>query len=150
MTYLHDLYQIPRCTRYTGDRITSCTCLQLILIENNTILGSAQFMFDFQGMHFNAKKYLYINFQKHASTFHKAMLSTLNGVWHVQSYVLPKIVCVTTNNDFPIEYICSGIICQHDLTNIINIYQGFIKLLHQPTKPHILVGQFPNKLKENK
>ena len=44
----------------------------------------------------------------------------------------------------------SGLICQHALANILNVYQRFIKSLHQPTKPHGLVGQFPNIQNGNK
>ena len=44
----------------------------------------------------------------------------------------------------------SGLICQHALANILNVYQRFIKSLHQPTKPHGLVGQFPNIQKVSK
>ena len=59
-------------------------------------------MADFQEMHFNAKKALYIKFQKHASIFSKEMLFTINGGEHGKCYVLMKRVCATTNNDFPI------------------------------------------------
>ena len=40
--------------------------------------------------------------------------------------------------------------CQHALTKILNLSQRFIKSLHQPTKPHGLVGKFPNRKKGNK
>ena len=43
----------------------------------------------------------------------------------------------------------SGLNCQHALENIINESQRFIKSLHQLTKPHRLVGQFPNRPKGN-
>ena len=62
VTYLHGLSQLPGCPRYNGDRITSCTCLQLLHIDKNEMLGAEQFMFDFQGMHFNSKKALYIKY----------------------------------------------------------------------------------------
>ena len=107
-------------------------------------------MLDFRGMDFSAKKDLYINFQKHASIFHKAMLSTLNGGYHDRCYFLPTIICATKNNHFPMEDINSGLICQHALANILNVSQGLIKLPHQPTKPHGLVGQFFNRQKGNK
>ena len=44
----------------------------------------------------------------------------------------------------------SGLICQHDLANILNVSKRFIKSLHQPTKPHGLVGKFTNRQKRNK
>ena len=69
VAYLHGISQLPGCPRYTGDIITLYTCLQIIPIENSTMLGAVQFMVDFRGMHFNAKKALYINFQKYASIF---------------------------------------------------------------------------------
>ena len=78
------------------------------------------------------------------------MISTINVGGHVLCYVLPESVCATTNNYFPMEDIYSGLICQHPLKNILNISQRFIKWLHQPTKPHILVGRFPNIKKGNK
>ena len=78
------------------------------------------------------------------------MLSTINGGRNRLFYVLPKSVCSTTNNYFPIEDIYSGLIWQHALSNILNVYQRFIKSLHQPTKPHGLVGQFPNRQKVKK
>ena len=56
VAYLYGIYQLPGCPRYTGDIITSCNCLQLLPIYNNTMLGSAQFMVDLRGIHFNAKK----------------------------------------------------------------------------------------------
>ena len=108
------------------------------------MLVAAQFMVDFQGMHFNANKALYTHFQKHTSIFCKAMLITINFGGHVQFYVL------MTNYYFPIEDRYSGLIFQHDLANILNLSQIFVKLLHQPTKPHGLVGQFPNRHKGNK
>ena len=57
------------------------------------MLGAAQLMADFQGIHFNIKKALYINFQKHASIFHKAMICTINGGGHDWCYVFPTSVC---------------------------------------------------------
>ena len=148
MAYLRGLYQLAGCPIYTGDIVIACTCLKIVPIYNNTMLGAAQFMVDFQGMHFNAKKALYVNFQKHASIFCKAMLSTINGGGHGQFYVLPTRLFSTTNNYFPMEERYSGLIYQHALENIINEYQGFIKFLHQPTKTRRLVGQFPNIQKE--
>ena len=59
-------------------------------------------------------------------------------------------MCATTNDDFPIEYRYIGLIRQHALANILNLSQRFIKLLHQPMKPHGLVGNFTNKQKGNK
>ena len=69
MAYLHGLYQLTDCPRYTGDRIIPCTCLQLLHMDNNAMSGAVQFMVYFQGMHFNVKKALYINFQKYAPIF---------------------------------------------------------------------------------
>ena len=69
MSYLHGISQLPSYTRYTGDRIILCTCLQLLPIENNAMLEAKIIMVDFLGMHFNANKALYINFQKHDSIF---------------------------------------------------------------------------------
>ena len=102
MTYLHGISQLLGCPRYTGDIITSYIFLQIIPIGNNAILGEAQFMVDFQGMHFNAKKALYINFYNHASIFCKTMLGKINGGGHGQCYVLLPRVCATKNNDLPI------------------------------------------------
>ena len=48
------------------------------------------------------------------------------------------------------EDIYSGLIGQHDLANILNISQMFIKVLQQPAKQHGLVGKFPIKQKGNK
>ena len=62
-------------------------------------------MVDFREMNFNAKKALSINFQNHISNFPESMLSTIDGGGHRQCYILPKIVCATTNNDFHMEYI---------------------------------------------
>ena len=67
--YLHDLFQLPGYPRYTGDRIILCTWLQLLPIDNNAMLGAAQFMIHFPGIHFNTTNALYIKFQKHASIF---------------------------------------------------------------------------------
>ena len=83
VAYLHGLSQLPGCPRYTSDRTTSCIYFQILLIENNPMLLAAQIMVDFQGIYFNAKKDLYINFQKHASILFKAILSTINGGGHV-------------------------------------------------------------------
>ena len=107
-------------------------------------------MVDLQGMHFNAKKAFYINFQKHAPMFFKAMLSTTNGGGNGLCYVLPTNVCDTKNNYLIIEDRYRGLIYQHALENILNVFQWFIKSLHQPTKSHGLVGQFPNRQKGNK
>ena len=46
------------------------------------MLGEAQFMIDFQGMHFNAKKAFYINFQKHASMFCKEIIGKKDDGGH--------------------------------------------------------------------
>ena len=107
-------------------------------------------MVDLKGMHFNTKKALYIHFQKHASIFCKEMLSTINGGGQGQCYVLLTSMCVNTNDDFPIEDRYSGIIFQNDLANILNVSQRFIKLLHQLTEPHRLVGKFPSRQNGNK
>ena len=48
------------------------------------------------------------------------------------------------------EDIYSGLIFQHSLANILTVSQRFVKLLHLPTKPRGLVGQFPNGQKGNK
>ena len=114
------------------------------------MLGATQFMVDFRLIHFKAKKALYINFQNHASIFHKAMISTINVGEHGRFYILTTIMRATTNNDFPMEVIYSGLVCQHALANILNVSQRFVKLLHLPTKPHGNVGQFPNRQKGNK
>ena len=90
----------------------------------------AQFIIDFRGIHFNAKEDLSINFQKYASIFCRAMISTINGGENGQLYVLPKSVCATTNIDFPIKDRYSGLICQYSLANILNVSERFIKLLH--------------------
>ena len=76
--------------------------------------------------------------------FLKEMLSTISGEGHGRCCFLPTSVCATTNIVFPIEEIYSGLIYQHALENILKVSQRFIKLLHQPTKPHGLVGQFPS------
>ena len=78
------------------------------------------------------------------------MLSTINVWWDGWFYVLTTILCDTTNNCLPIEDRYIGLICQHALANILNVYQSFIKLLHQSTKPHGPVGNFPNRKKGNK
>ena len=70
-----------------------------------TMLVSEKLMVDFQEMHFYTKKDLYINFQKHASFFRKAMPIKINGGGNSQFYGPPKRVCATKNNDFPMEYI---------------------------------------------
>ena len=124
--------------------ITSCTCFKILTIENNSMLVAAQFMVYFRGMHFNVKKDLYINFQKHASIFCKAMPSTINCGGHGRCYVLPTRMCANKNNDLPIKDRYSGLIFQYALANIINVSQSLFKLLHQPTKPHRLVGHFLN------
>ena len=41
VAYLHGLSQLPGCPRYNSDIVTSCTCLQLLPIENNAFLGAA-------------------------------------------------------------------------------------------------------------
>ena len=51
VVYLHGLSQIPSCPRYIDDRIISCTFLQLLILENNAMLGTAQFVIDFRWMH---------------------------------------------------------------------------------------------------
>ena len=61
-----------------------------------------------------------------------------------QAYVLLQIMI------FQMEGRYSGLIYQNSLANILNLPQRFIKFLHQQTKPHKLVGQFPNKQKGNK
>ena len=91
------------------------------------MLVAEKFVVDFQRMYFNAKKALYINFQNHASFFCKSMLSTITGGGHGQSYILPTIMCATTNNDFPMEDRYSDLILQHALANILNVSQRFIK-----------------------
>ena len=107
-------------------------------------------MLDFIGMHFNAKKSLYINFNNYASIFCKATIIRINGEGQVRCYVLPTSVCTTIINDFPIEDRYSGLICQHALENILNVSQRVIKSLYKPTKSHIIVGNFPNRKKGNK
>ena len=39
--YLHGISQLPGCPRYTSDRITLCTCLQILYIDNNAMLGES-------------------------------------------------------------------------------------------------------------
>ena len=78
------------------------------------------------------------------------MLRTIHGRGHPRCYVIPISVCATKNYDLPIEDSYSGLICQHSLVNILNVSQRSIKLLHQPMKPHGLVGNFTNKQKGNK
>ena len=107
-------------------------------------------MVEFWGIPFNTKKDLYSNFQKHASNFCKAIRITIIDGGHSWLYVLPKSVCATKNNDFPTEYIYSGLICQHALEDIIHVSQRFIKLLHQPAKPHKIIGEFTNSQNGNK
>ena len=46
VVYLHGISQLPSCPSYTGERITSSTCLQLLHMDNNAMLGAAQFMVD--------------------------------------------------------------------------------------------------------
>ena len=150
MAYLHGLYQLTGYPRYTGDIITFFTCLQLLAIDNNPMLGATQFMVYFQVMHFDANKTLYINFQRHALIFCSSMLSTIYGGGHVQCYVLPTSACATKNNYLPIYYRYSGFIFQHSIATILNVSQRFIKSLHQPKKPHGLVGQFTNRQKLDK
>ena len=72
------------------------------------------------------------------------MIGKINDGGHGSFYVLPTGVCATTHNDFPIEDRYSGLIYQHTLENILNVSQEFTTSLHQPTKSHGLVGQFPN------
>ena len=59
---LHGIYQLPGCPRYTVDIIKLCSCLQLLPIDNNTMLRAALLMVDFRGMKFNIHKALYIHF----------------------------------------------------------------------------------------
>ena len=46
VAYLHGLYQLPGYTRYTSYTITLCTCLQILLIDNNTMLAATKFIVD--------------------------------------------------------------------------------------------------------
>ena len=57
------------------------------------------------------KKALYINFQNYVSIFCKAMIGKINDGGHGRYYVLPTSICSTTNNDLPMEDICSRLIC---------------------------------------
>ena len=150
MAYLHGIFQLPGCPRYNGGKITSCTCFKIIHINNNAMLRAPRWMVDFQGMHFNVRKSLYIHFQNHHSIFRKVMISTIDCGGEGWFSVLLTSICATTNNFLPIEDRYSGLICQYALENILNVSQRFIKSLHQPTKPHGLVGQFPNRQKESK
>ena len=102
-------------------------------------------MVDLRGMHLKANKALCINFQKQASIFRKAMLISINDGGHIQCCVLTINVCATTNDDFQIDDRYSSLVCQHSLENIINVSQIFIKLVHQPTKPHAIVSKVPNR-----
>ena len=149
VAYLHGFSTIIVYPSYTGDRITSFAFLQLIHIDNNDMLGAAQFMVDFRGVHFNAEKALCINLQNHASIF-KSIISTINGGCHGRFYVFPTSVFDIKNNYLPMKYRYSGLICQHSIENILNISERFVKSPHQPTKRHGLVGQFPNRQKGKK
>ena len=73
----------------------------LLPIYKNYMFVAAKFMVDLQGMHFNAKKALFINFQNHASIFCKTMIIKINGGGHGRFYVLPTSVCATKNNYSP-------------------------------------------------
>ena len=88
LAFLHGIFQLNGCPRYTGEKITLWTRIQLLPIDNNAMLAAAQFMVDFEGMHFNAKKDLQINFQKQASLFCKAVLRKIHGGGPNQCYVL--------------------------------------------------------------
>ena len=59
-------------------------------------------------------------------------------------------MCATKTNYLTMEDICSVLICQSALANILNVYQRFIKSPPQPKKTRGLVGQFPNRQKVNK
>ena len=50
VAYLHGIYQLKGSTKYTSDRITQWTCLKLLPVENNAMLGAAKFMVDSRGM----------------------------------------------------------------------------------------------------
>ena len=63
VAYIHGLSQLPGYPRYNSDIITLFNCLQILPIENNAMLGASQLLVNFQGMHFNAKKALYIIFR---------------------------------------------------------------------------------------
>ena len=78
------------------------------------------------------------------------MTIEINGGGKVQWYVLPTSVYATKNNDFPMEYRYIVLIFQHALEDILNVSQRFTNLLHQPTKPQGIVGQFTNRPKGNK
>ena len=78
------------------------------------------------------------------------MLSKINGGAYRRYYALPTSVFVTKNIYLTIEEKCIVRICQHALENILNVSQGFIKLLHQPTKTHGSVGHSPNRHNGNK
>ena len=77
VAYLNVISQLTGCPRYTGDIITLRTLLKKLSIDNNDMLGAAQFMVDSRGMHFNSKTSLYINFQKNASIFCKEILGKM-------------------------------------------------------------------------
>ena len=78
------------------------------------------------------------------------MASKINGGGHRRYYVLLTSVCANKKNDFPIEDRYSGLIFQHYLANIINVSQGFIKLIHKPTKPHGIIGNFTRRQNINR
>ena len=59
------------------------------------MLGAAQLMVDFQGMHFTENEDWYINFQNHASIFCMATLGKMNDGGNVRCYVLLASVCAT-------------------------------------------------------
>ena len=114
------------------------------------MLGAAQFMVDFRGMHLNTKKSLYINYQNHVSVFCMEMLSTVNGEGHVWCYVLSTSMCATKNNILAMKDRYSGLIFQHALANILNVSQRFINLLHRPTKPHTNLVSYLTDRRETK
>ena len=121
VAYLHDLSQITGCPGFTVDIISLFTWLQILPINNISMLGAAQFMVDFQGVHFNAKNALYIIFHKHASIFCKAMLSTMNDGGRVRFCVFPTSIFANINSYLSMDNRYSGLIFQHALANIINV-----------------------------
>ena len=139
---------LPPQSLYIGDRNTSYICLQHLPVDNNTMLGASWFMVDFQEMNLNAKKAFTSISRSMIICFCKLVIGKIIGGGHGKLYVRPTSVCDNSNHYFPIKDIYSGLICQLAVVNIIYIYISFINFIKQPTKPHGIIGQFPNRQKE--
>ena len=95
------------------------------------MLGASQLTVDFRGMNFNTKKALCINFQKHASIFCEAKMSTINRGGHGRCYFLPTSVCATKNNDFSNR----GQIQRPYIRTYACKYSKYISKVHQVATP---------------